>query len=191
MHACPPCHAHQTTPTHYPRDVRRQGRHIDLIFGRHVHVRPLCVDPERRHTIDTDHAIVLGDLLVAGGRISCDWGNDSRARWVHRELPSGFDIVDEDDLERAGQNMYPTAKLPKHIAIVRGSSSDQQARHDKLPSSWKLVHRLRRAERKRCKLTEGRPFCRVTGKPTDNSSRTRSANVGGGVVCSKDTSSRS
>ncbi|CAE7333491.1 unnamed protein product [Symbiodinium sp. KB8] len=149
VRACPPCDEHRTMPTHYPRDSRRQGRHIDLIFGRQVHVRPLRVDPERRHTIDTDHAIVLGDLLVAGGCLRNDWGNDSRARWVYQQLPADFEIVDEDDLKELATKCTRPRTSQAYKDDQEVLDAIRQARQDKLPASWKRVHRLRRVGRKR------------------------------------------
>ncbi|CAE7331010.1 pol [Symbiodinium sp. CCMP2592] len=137
----------QHTPSHFPRDSTRRGRQIDMIFSRLLHVCPLCIEPERRHTIGSDHAIVMGDIMVAGGPSKVVWGNDSRPRWVVSDLPD-IEIVDEDDLialakqctrPRASQQYRDDDEVKGAICAARASGCARE---------WKRVHKLRRAHKR-------------------------------------------
>ena len=70
----------RTRPTHYPRDVSREGRHIDAIFTRRVGVTPVILRPEMRLEINTDHALL--ELHVEIQRTRPARWFDSRPRWV-------------------------------------------------------------------------------------------------------------
>ncbi|CAE7786100.1 unnamed protein product, partial [Symbiodinium necroappetens] len=59
----------------FMRDEERQGRQIDLLLSRHLHVQTATVDPDRF------------------------WNNDSRARWVRGEIPDGVIVAFRDDQE--------------------------------------------------------------------------------------------
>ncbi|CAE7354464.1 unnamed protein product [Symbiodinium sp. CCMP2592] len=118
-----------------------------LVIATSLHVCPTVIEPDRRHIIGSDHAIVIGDVLVAGGPVKSVWGNDSRARWVCRDLPD-VEIVDEDDL----------IDLAKKCSKPRGSQqyrdSDEvknailAARVSGTPRDWKAVHKLRRSHQR-------------------------------------------
>ncbi|CAE7865745.1 unnamed protein product, partial [Symbiodinium necroappetens] len=83
--------------THFPRDERRSGRHIDMLLSRQMHVSAFEVDPDRRLAIGSDHALLFADIWVAGGPARVRWTKDSRARWVTQNLPDVI-IVDDGDL---------------------------------------------------------------------------------------------
>ncbi|CAE7847912.1 unnamed protein product, partial [Symbiodinium necroappetens] len=85
-------------PTHYPRDEERSGRQIDMIFSRQIRLQPVSFHAERRHTIGTDHALLITDILVTRKRSRNTWGNDSRARWMSEPLPDDVEIIEEDDI---------------------------------------------------------------------------------------------
>ncbi|CAE6965614.1 unnamed protein product [Symbiodinium sp. CCMP2592] len=148
IEAVAPAQPHLLTPTHYPRDESREGRQIDMVFTRLVHVTPLSVDPERRHIIGSDHAIILGDILVQGGPSSMKWGNDSRARWVCRDIPE-TEIIDEDDLIEIAKKYTRPRPSYKYRDSDEVKDCIARARESNLPRDWKTVHRCRRQARKK------------------------------------------
>ena len=117
--AQPPREADLRTPTHYPRDESRRGRQIDMIFARMVHLDRLHIEPERRHSIGSDHAIASSNLLISEGNTQHKWGNDSRPRWVSRELPETACIVDEDDLRLLAKNCTSRTGLRRIVIPMK------------------------------------------------------------------------
>ncbi|CAE7219725.1 unnamed protein product [Symbiodinium microadriaticum] len=146
--ACGPRECDRSSPTHFPRDITRAGRHIDMIFSRQANVGSLNIDAERRHVIGSDHALLYGELSTATGRSKHVWGNDSRPRWVVQELPGDFTIVDDDDLQQLAKKYTKPlfSKAYRDNDEIKQAISD--AKLDMKPTSWKRVHRLRRAARK-------------------------------------------
>ena len=133
-------------PTHFPRDETRAGRQIDMIWSRSLSVSRVCIDPERRHTIGTDHAALWCDIMVplkAGRR----WGNDSRPRWVVGELPDTT-LVDADDLIKLAKEhtapriskAYADPEETKELFLRARESNDKR--------DWKAAHRARKKARK-------------------------------------------
>ena len=143
----PPKAEHRLTWTHYPRDESRNGRHIDMMFKRQVHITPLSVDAERRHCIGSDHALLSGDLWIAGGPTCSRWKHDSRARWVTCSLPDGV-IVDEEDLTKLAKSYTK----PRSSQAFRDDDETREAialaKSTRLSNDWKHVHRLRQQKRK-------------------------------------------
>ncbi|CAE7493615.1 unnamed protein product, partial [Symbiodinium sp. CCMP2456] len=82
-------------PTHFPRDERREGRHIDAIWCRQLPVGEVQVDAQARHKIGTDHAILHTRVFLqhTKGR----WRTPSKARFVVDTLPD-TQLVDVDDI---------------------------------------------------------------------------------------------
>ncbi|CAE7358238.1 unnamed protein product [Symbiodinium sp. CCMP2592] len=148
VEAIAPTTAHLHTPTHYPRDESRTGRQIDVLLSRHLYMTPLLIDPDRRHVIGSDHAIVMGDIMVASGPSSVRWGNDSRARWVVRDIPA-TEIVDEDDLIELARTCTRPRQTSKYRDPDGIKDAIAQARASGLPADWKSVHRMRRQARRK------------------------------------------
>ena len=134
--------------THFPRDVLRSGRHIDMLLGRQMHVTAFEVDPDRRLAIGSDHALLFADIWVAGGPARVRWKRDSRARWVTQELPD-VTIVDDGDLTALAK----MCTRPRVSAAFRDDAETHAALHRAKETNdareWKRVHRLRQAKRKK------------------------------------------
>ena len=133
--------------THFPRDETRNGRQIDMLLRRQVHVTLFVVDADRRHCIGSDHALLSSDLWIAGRPAGNRWRNDSRARWVTTSLP-GLTLVDEVDITELAQ----TCSKPRFSQAYRDDDEVREAiaaaRGSNLTRDWKKVHRLRQRKRK-------------------------------------------
>ncbi|CAE7745388.1 unnamed protein product [Symbiodinium sp. CCMP2592] len=144
--AIAPVKSQKNTPTHYPRDETREGRQIDLFLGKDLRLGTVHIDPERRYTINSDHALLHTEITVCAATPDKQWGNDSRARWVHHELPD-VTIVDDADVAELAR------KYTKPRASQRYRDSDEtkraikDARVSNSKACWKQVHRLRRRDR--------------------------------------------
>ena len=147
--ACGPQQCDQASPTHFPRDTTRAGRHIDMIFSRLANISALSIDAERRHVIGTDHALLSGELYTHSGKSRHVWGNDSRPRWVVRELPDDFVIVDDEDLQQLAKRHTKPLSSQAYRDNDEIKQAISEARTEMKPESWKRVHRLRRAARKK------------------------------------------
>ncbi|CAE7623447.1 unnamed protein product [Symbiodinium sp. CCMP2592] len=133
-------------PTHFPRDRRRRGRQIDAVWARRLPTTNTSIDPDRRHIIGTDHALLFCD--VTGGKTSpCRWGNDSRARYMTQELPAEI-IVDAEDLATLAKKCTKprTSTAYRDPDEVTQAIAHARATHD--PKAWKNVHRIRRQARR-------------------------------------------
>ncbi|CAE7291589.1 pol [Symbiodinium sp. CCMP2592] len=145
--ACAPHENQWHTPTHYPRDTERQGRQIDIVWSRQLATSNVLIEPDRRHTIGSDHAPLTIEIFTRQKLAPARWNNDSRARWVVQSLPK-CDLVDADDVEAlARQYSRPRKSLAYHDPdevqnLVREAKSDGSSR------AWKKVHRARRAARR-------------------------------------------
>ena len=137
--------------THFPRDVRRRGRQIDMIWKRRLDLREVNIDANRRHVIGTDHALLYSDVF-GGAKLGVRWGNDSRPRYMKHEIPPEV-VVDAGDLSnlarrctgpRVSDAYKDTDEIKEAIRVARSS----QAVND-----WKIVHRLRRHARRHWEAT--------------------------------------
>ena len=147
----PPCAAQLWSPTHFPRDPTRIGRQIDMVFSRMICGTPLTIDPDRRHVIGSDHGAVYLDIMQNGGPRQNLWGNDSKARWVHAELPE-VEIVDDQDISHlAAEYTRPRPSL-RYQDDDEIRQATMQARREGTPMAWKSVHKKRRAARKKWHL---------------------------------------
>ena len=90
-----PLPAHQNVPTHYPRDTTRVGHQIDAIWTRQIATGAVHIDPEARHRVGTDHALLTTHVVVQVKPQK--WPHDSRARYVVGDLPQ-VPLVDFDDV---------------------------------------------------------------------------------------------
>ena len=133
-------------PTHFPRDSSRSGRQIDMVWQKRLNCGPVRIDADRRHTIGTDHAALVIDLFVKQ-KSSLRWGNDSRARWVVKELPDG-DIHDEDDLiklakqcskPRASKAYFDDQEVKEAFCLAKTERTDR--------ALWKKAQKLRKRKR--------------------------------------------
>ncbi|CAE7915720.1 pol [Symbiodinium necroappetens] len=134
--------------THFPRDERRSGRHIDMLLGRQMHVTAFEIDPDRRLAIGSDHALLFADIWVAGGPARVRWTKDSRARWVTQNLPDVI-IVDDGDLTALAK----TCTRPRTSSAFKDDAETHAAircaKETNDAREWKRVHRLRQAKRKK------------------------------------------
>ncbi|CAE7462428.1 pol [Symbiodinium sp. CCMP2592] len=147
-HFCPPRHCDKHTPTHFPRDEERSGRQIDVLVARMIDHGQVYIDPDRRHTIGTDHATLHFDIFRLGPHAKSVWGNDSRARWVTSQLPN-TEIVDEDDIiALARQHTKPRSSLA-YRDTQEICNLIAHAKQTGSKVAWKAVHRARRQARRK------------------------------------------
>ena len=132
-------------PSHFPRDESRNGRQIDVIWIRQIDHHEVVLEPDRRHVIGSDHALLHTDIYCRV-KTRDRWGNDSRPRFICRDIPT----VNIDDAERL-------AEIAKKCTCPRRSTAyedDEQIKkmisEAKLGGdkrAWKMVHRARRRAR--------------------------------------------
>ena len=146
LRACPPESGAQRTPTHYPRDATRVGRHIDVIASRLVRVDEVRIVEGARTWINTDHALLYTHL-----HLPRKWTNprsDTRPRWVVGEEP----LPEVDTLEK----LYSVAAERTRAARPRKYEDDEEIRKaareakssgDK--NMWKGVHAMSKRHKKR------------------------------------------
>eukprot|EP00439_Symbiodinium_sp_Y106_P015604 s5064_g2.t1 len=136
-------------PTHYPRDVCREGRHIDCVCVRSLAAGPVHVDPEVRLHINTDHAMIHCEVEIEktrGGK----W-RDSRARWVVDPdalyAPSSWKDVRDMALQctrpRTKGCFSDDAETRDAIHAAKATAGTADA-----VDAWKEVHRLRKRKRR-------------------------------------------
>ena len=137
------------TPTHYPRDESRRGRQIDTIWTRQLSHAMTVIDAPRRHVIGSDHALVHLDLAVAG-KITNQWGNDSRPRYLSADLPVGVKsvICDSEDLSKLARKCTRPriSRAYRDTDEIRDKITEAKQDNDK--KCWKQVHRMRRRARR-------------------------------------------
>ncbi|CAE6972900.1 unnamed protein product [Symbiodinium microadriaticum] len=145
--AVPPEPVFKNAWTHFPRDENRSGRQIDVLLQRQMHLKDVVVHADRRFAIGTDHALLVSELWMSGGPAKTRWGHDSRARWVHRDLPPK-QIVDEQDLI----DLSKECTRPRVSAAFRDDletiTAIGAARESGLTADWKRVQKMRREKRK-------------------------------------------
>ena len=73
-----------------------------MIWKRRLDLKEVNIEADRRHVIGTDHALLHCDLYT-GTRLWTRWGNDSRPRYMMKELPPEV-VVDVDDLSRMARD---------------------------------------------------------------------------------------
>ncbi|CAE7208035.1 unnamed protein product [Symbiodinium sp. CCMP2592] len=135
------------TATHFPRDETRSGRQIDMIFTRGLCPPPLTIEPDRRFSINTDHAILHCELFRQGKGSSRIWGNDSRARWVNTELPDAT-LVDDTDITELARTCTRPRRSQAYKDSAEIKDTVKEARRTNDMASWKRAHRLRRRARR-------------------------------------------
>ncbi|CAE7231141.1 pol [Symbiodinium sp. CCMP2592] len=118
LRAVPPCLQHRDNPTHFPRDVERQGRQIDMIFGRQVDLQPFEIDAERRIAIGSDHALLLGDV-----------------HFKTKRNISGMQIRDQDG---ASCKYVDDGDVRATFRLAKATNN---------PQDWKAAHKMRRKAR--------------------------------------------
>ena len=133
--------------THFPRDVERSGRQIDMILRRHFKTTPILICADRRLAIGSDHALLVTDIWIASRPSRVRWKQDSRARWVVKELEQ-VPIVDANELTYLAK----TCTKPRYTQAYRDDEEVHTAlataRDSNLPADWKRVFRVRKAKRK-------------------------------------------
>ena len=136
-----------SVPTHYPRDITREGRQIDMIFVKALSTSRGRIRPGLRHCIGTDHAEMNLDILSSGTRFQ-PWGNDTRPRRLSNYLPEDDVLVDSTDLQKLARQ----CTCPKSSASYKDTEEIKtliaHARQEDDPAVWKQVHKLRRKARK-------------------------------------------
>ena len=147
LHVQVPRQTDRWVPTHYPRDESREGRHIDCFLVRGTVCSPICVDPDVRLQINTDHARLHCRVELQktrGGK----W-RDGRARWV----------VDEDRLfePQCWDDVKMMAKLytrPRGVTRFKDDEETLALIHEAKGACgvhskdlWKRVHKMRRQKR--------------------------------------------
>ncbi|CAE7268350.1 unnamed protein product [Symbiodinium sp. CCMP2592] len=146
IQAIAPKPAQWSQPSHFPRDRKRRGRQIDATWSRHLQTSPTVIDPERRHVIGTDHAILFCDVFTKG-RSFLRWGNDSRPRYVTAELPETI-IVDAKDLSDLARTCSAPRRSSAYCDPTEVTDLIKQAQAHNDPQAWKRVHRVRRQARR-------------------------------------------
>ncbi|CAE7254887.1 pol [Symbiodinium sp. CCMP2592] len=118
-----------------------------MILTRGIACGDLVIVPERRLTINTDHALLYAEIYVRRKTDQLVWGNDSRARWVQGELPDTL-IVDEDDIAKLGRECTRPRRSCAYRDPEEVKSAIDRAKSSGKKSDWKCVHRLRKEARK-------------------------------------------
>ncbi|CAE7463550.1 unnamed protein product [Symbiodinium sp. CCMP2592] len=143
---------HRWSPTHFPRDESREGRHIDAILVRQLHAGPVRVNADVRIHINTDHARLECDLDVQ----ATSWGSwiDSRPRWVKPGALISEPHSWDDVVAMAKQCTEPRQKH-KYVDSDEIRDATERAKACRGPAAkalWNGVHRLRRRARRAWKL---------------------------------------
>ena len=131
--------------THFPRDTRRRGRQIDIVWVRSLVTSQSEIDAARRHVIGTDHALLYRD--VWGGKSQLRWGNDSRPRYLNKTIPQKI-LVDAYDLSQLAKQCTGPRKSAAYSDPPEVLQAIRSARDDCDKKKWKQVHRLRRQARR-------------------------------------------
>eukprot|EP00439_Symbiodinium_sp_Y106_P024771 s2322_g3.t1 len=131
--------------THFPRDTRRRGRQIDIVWVRSLVTSQSEIDAARRHVIGTDHALLYCD--VWGGKSQLRWGNDSRPRYLNKTIPQKI-LVDAYDLSQLAKQCTGPRKSAAYSDPPEVLQAIRSARDDCDKKKWKQVHRLRRQARR-------------------------------------------
>ncbi|CAE7848677.1 pol, partial [Symbiodinium necroappetens] len=122
-------------------------RQIDMLWVRSLDATRVVVEPDRRFLIGTDHALIAFDLLV-NQRARVEWGNDSRPRWVSRQLPD--DVIEHaEDIA----HLAKTRTAPRSSKAYKDDDEVKQAFHEARrvkcdTKLWKAAHKLRKLKRK-------------------------------------------
>ena len=141
-----PVHAQWGSPTFFPRDETRRGRHIDAVWMRRMSVEHVHIDGPRRHVVGTDHALLHADIYSLGKTINM-WGNDSRPRYMCSDLPDHTIGGADDVAVMAKQCTCPRKSRAYHDSDeVKEKIRDARASNDS--KAWKNVHKLRRREKR-------------------------------------------
>ena len=137
--------------THYPRDICREGRHIDCILVRGASSGAVRVDADIRQHINTDHAMLHAAVELQGTR-GGKW-RDCRARWVTDVetlwCPSTWDELTEMARRctkpRTKRKFVDDEETREAIAHAKSAVGGDRVQ------KWHHVHHLRRAKRRRWK----------------------------------------
>ena len=135
-------------PTHYPRDVEREGRHIDCILVRGLGISEVVVDADARLTINTDHAMLRCGVEIQktrGGR----W-RDGRPRWV-TDATQLFPPRSWDDVKTMAKSHTAPRKSSSFNDDAETKEMIQEARQARgvhAKDLWKRVHAMRRRKRR-------------------------------------------
>ena len=121
------------------------GRQIDALCTRQVGFGELLMDPEARHRIGSDHAVLKASATLIVKRRA--WPIDSRPRFVCVDLPSDPLVEAADVAELAKTCTKPRASTcysdPQIVLQAVGQAKQFNDKRD-----WKRVHKLRRAARR-------------------------------------------
>ncbi|CAE7274757.1 unnamed protein product [Symbiodinium sp. CCMP2592] len=136
------------SPTHFPRDESREGRHIDVILCRQLVCSHVQVNSEVRYHINTDHARL--ECCCEMGRTRLKKWTDTRPRWI----PPGTCIpcpADWNDIKEIAKSCsHPRAKK-RYVdpPEVRDACTRARGlRGDASKAAWRDVHQLRRRSRR-------------------------------------------
>ena len=148
LQPCPPGTEQFRTPTHYPRDETRRGRHIDMMFSRHITTERVSIHPDVRHCIGTDHACLK--LCLPRHRVGRQpWGNDSRPRKMWGDIPETEIIVDAEDVSKLAMTYTKPVTHSKYQDPPAVKELIQRARASNDKKLWKEVHQQRRLHKRR------------------------------------------
>ena len=146
LRACPPERRAQRTPTHYPRDATRVGRHIDVVASRLVRIDEVKIVQDARTWINTDHALPYTHIHLP--RKWVQPRHDTRPRWVvgNDPLPPVGRLSELYEVAAKRTRPMGQAKY-EDDAEVREAARRAKASGDK--AEWKGVHAIRRRNKKR------------------------------------------
>ncbi|CAE7244711.1 pol [Symbiodinium sp. CCMP2592] len=120
------------------------GRQIDAILTRSAKTDRVCIDAERRKTINTDHAALI--LTCHFKKRARQWGTDSRPRWVQGELDC--DLLEWDDILHAAKSMTRPSASSKYQDPEHVTAALRRARKDGDKTAWKAAYKQRRLARR-------------------------------------------
>ena len=146
----PPEPDHRNAPTHFPWDVTREGRQIDGVWVGWVVADGLSFRPEKRHIVNTDHALLQWRVKIGRGKRR-EWLTGGGARWVHDpERVAVADIRGVGDiigLARTTTSRRGTHEYKDTDSVLEAIDRAHLLPHE--PKLWKEVHKRRRRARRR------------------------------------------
>ena len=149
LRTIPPRMTDRWKPTHYPRDISREGRHIDAVLTRLLSCSSVTVIDDVRFHINTDHARIEFDIEVQ----CTQWGkwHDSRPRWVNYDGPLPVPHNWDDMIQLGKDFTAPRRRVRYHDPpeVVQATAQAKTVAGEQSKAAWQHVHQLRRRFKRR------------------------------------------
>ena len=141
--AVPPRDEDLDKPTHYPRDITREGRQIDSVWSRGIQITRGEIRPELRLCIGSDHAPLFVGIPLRPRKHKA-WDHSSKARFVTRPVDEEEDIIEVDDLRRIALNFTKAKWNRKYCDNDEVVQLLQQAKASNDAKDWKVAQKARK-----------------------------------------------